>query len=89
MRFALGGYRLLARNEFADSAAALLESLPNEQEDDDAATRIDRSKRNWLWLPIAFAMAFPFVPGWGKGWVRVLRIFALVVSYPMLAFVLF
>lgn len=89
LRIALGGYRLMTRSEFENDAREALGSIEEEKstsaettmgEAEPAAVQ-ERQKRNWLWLPMAFAWAVPFMPTKRKGWVGLLQLVALILLY--------
>jgi hypothetical protein len=61
LRFALGGYRMLALSEFEETAREALESIHGQAGEDDPDP-IQKTPHNWLWLPIAFLVGIPFVP---------------------------
>lgn len=71
LRVALGGYPLLGLSETANDARAALRVLPEKTNTSCPEEDLPKKKqskhttvthKNWLWAPIAFFWAVPFVP---------------------------
>lgn len=88
LRVALGGYRLLAIDtEAAEARKALSEVQSPQQEKTDSLTISDSEelksakRKNWIWLPIAYLHAVPFLPKAESSWWRLFQLFALTMLY--------
>lgn len=96
LRVALGGYRLMVIDAFADDAKAALEEVDALNSDDDLAQHAQqgndfggqkRKAKNWLWFPVAFLSAVPFLPSRKHGLIGVFQFLVLVSLYTGLVFV--
>ena len=84
LRVALGGFQILAPEEYAAEARALLAAARSEAESngssvDEAGT--SERRKAWLWFPIAFLSGMPFVPPQRNDLVGAIQGAALVLMY--------
>lgn len=91
LRVALGGFQLSVTSEDKERAASILESIRNielaendERPLNEEQGHSERRKREWLWLPIAFASGVPFIPIRKAGTLHWFQLVAMLLLYSTL-----
>lgn len=95
LRIALGGYQLWVLAEDTERAASALESIRNidlaehgEGVLNEEQGRTERRKKEWLWLPIAFASGVPFIPPRRTGALHWFQLVAMASLYSVFSLTL-
>ncbi len=83
LRVALGGYRLMAPSEQVREAQELLEKVQPLKDSSLAG------KKNWIWLPVAFMSAVPFMPKPKTGPMAFVQFMLLMCLYALTLYVLY